>query len=110
MLKENYGNQMSNMRLIKKKIKWHEPEGENGRMAQEALVEVVDNQIRDNEPPETKETFERLMKEGYSELDSKKLIANVVSYELFGMLKRKEVYNADRYIKALKSLPKLPGE
>ena len=79
-------------------------------MAQEALLEVVDNQIRDNEPPETKETLERLMKEGYSEIDAKKLIANVVCYELFGMLKRKEVYNADRYIKALKLLPKLSGE
>ena len=98
------------MRLMKKRITWHEPEGENGQMTQEALLEVVDNQIRDNEPPETKETLERLMKEGYSELDSKKFIANVISYELFGMLKRKEVYNADRYINALKLLPKLPGE
>ena len=31
-----------------------------------AILEVVDNQIRDNDPPETKKTFNRLMKEGNS--------------------------------------------
>jgi len=31
-----------------------------------AFLEVVDNHLRDNNPPETKETLERLMAEGYS--------------------------------------------
>ncbi len=100
---------MFNLRLIKKKkkkkLKWHKPEGERGQMALETLLEVVDNQIRDNEPPETRITLERLISEGFSEIDAKKLIAGAVTTELFGMLKKSESYNQGRYIKALKSLP-----
>ena len=108
---------MSNLRLIKKKkkkkkkkLKWLEPEGEKGQMAREALLEVVDNQIRDNKPTETRETMERLLSEGFSEIDAKKLIAGVVASELFGMLKKREYYNEERYINALNSLPNLPWE
>ena len=103
---------MSNLRLIKKKkkkkkkkIEWDEPEGDGGQMAQETLLEVVDNQIRENDPPETKTTLQRLIKEGYSENDAKKLIAGVVVKVIDGMLKEKETYNQEQYIKALKSLP-----
>ena len=103
---------MSNLRLIKKKkkkkkkkIEWDEPEGDGGQMAQETLLEVVDNQIRENDPPETKTTLQRLIKEGYSENDAKKLIAGVVVKVIHGMLKEKETYNQEQYIKALKSLP-----
>ena len=31
------------------------------------LLEVVDNQIRDNNPPETRETLERLISAGHTE-------------------------------------------
>ena len=101
---------MSNLRLIKKKtkkkkIEWHEPEGEGGKNAQETLLEVVDNQIQENDPPEIRVTLHRLIKEGYSEIDAKKLIAGVVVKEIHGMLKEKETYNQERYIKALKALP-----
>ena len=108
---------MSNLRLIKKKkkkkkkkMKWHEPEGEHGQIAQEALIEVVENQIRDNDPPETRETMKRLMSDGFSEIDAKKLIAGVVATEIFFLLKKKELYNPELYIKALKALPNLPYE
>ena len=105
---------MSNLRLIKKKkkkkLQWPEPEGENGQLAQEALLEVVDNQIRDNKPTETRKTMERLLSEGFSKIDAKKLIAGVVASEIFGMLKKREHYSEERYINALKSLPNLPWE
>jgi len=32
---------------------------------QAAVLEVVENQLRDGTPPETKQTFERLMADGY---------------------------------------------
>ncbi|MFQ6129654.1 MAG: hypothetical protein ACE5OT_02455 [Candidatus Hadarchaeaceae archaeon] len=71
---------------------------------QRAILEVVENQLRDNKPPETKKTFERLLKEGYSEEDAKKLIGTVVVSEIFNVLKRGEAYDEERYIKALKKL------
>ena len=43
------------------------------------ILEVVDNQLRANKPPETRSTLERLIKEGYSKEEAKKLIGCVVT-------------------------------
>ncbi len=71
------------------------------------ILEVIDNQIRDNNPKETRLTFERLMKEGFTEEKAKELIGTVVSTELFELLKNKEYFNESRYIGRLKKLPDL---
>ena len=71
---------------------------------QRAILEVVENQLRDNKPPETRETFERLLRKGYSEEDAKKLIGTAVVFEVFNVLKEQEPYNEKRYIRALKEL------
>ena len=75
-----------------------------------AYLEVVDNQLRDNDPPETKETFDRLVEEGFSEEDAKILIAQAVCLETFCMLKHHEKFNLERYVRNLKGLPKEPEE
>lgn len=72
-----------------------------------ALLEVVENQLRDNTPPETKQTLDRLIKEGHSEEEAKRLIATVVATEIFGVLKNKRPYDQARYIAALNRLPKV---
>jgi hypothetical protein len=48
--------------------------------------------------------------EGHTLEEAKRLIGVVVAYEIFGMLKRGEVYNPVRFVAALKRLPKLPKE
>jgi hypothetical protein len=73
-----------------------------------AILEVVDNQLANKTPPETSQTFERLLREGKSEDEAKMLIASVVSVEIFEVLKRQEPYNNERFVKALNSLPELP--
>lgn len=83
---------------------------ENGQKAGEAIVEVVENQIADNNPPETKQTLERLIKSGEPRENAIRYIASVLSIEIFGVLKHQEPYNNERYIKNLKALPKLPNE
>ena len=75
-----------------------------------AYMEVVENQIRDNTPPETRITFDRLKREGFSELDAKKYIAQVIASETFWMMKKKEPYNLKRFIKNLNRLPADPEE
>jgi peroxiredoxin family protein len=72
-----------------------------------AILEVVDNQITANDPPETTQTLERLKKEGYSEKEAIELIACVVSVEIFDILKTKEEFNLERFVKALNKLPKM---
>jgi hypothetical protein len=73
-----------------------------------ANLEVVENQLQANDPPETRQTFDRLISEGYSEEEAKKLIGCVVSSEIFDVLKKQEPFNPERYAKALNKLPKLP--
>jgi hypothetical protein len=83
-------------------------ETEDGQRAGEAIIEVVENQLRDNQPPETKETLERLISMGETRENAMRYIASVLSVELFEVLKSKKPYDEKRYIKNLKALPKLP--
>jgi peroxiredoxin family protein len=76
----------------------------------EMIFEIIENQIRDGVPPETKETFDRLIAEGYSKEETLKLMGCAVSSEIFGVLKEGRKYDEAAYIEALKSLPKLPWE
>ena len=75
-----------------------------------AIIEVVENQLRSNDPPQTRQTFERLIQAGHSEEEAKHLIGSVVSAEIFDVLKRQEPFNLDRFVKALDRLPTMPWE
>jgi hypothetical protein len=79
----------------------------NPKVVRAAILEVVDNQLRDGTPPETKETLQRLIREGYSAEDAKGLIGTVVATEIFGVLKYGAPFDQARFVAALKQLPKL---
>ena len=74
------------------------------------ILEVVDNQLRADDPPETRTILNRLIAEGYSEKDAKELIGCVVTSEIFDVMKNKEEFNLKRYVDALNKLPKLPWD
>lgn len=80
----------------------------DGQRAGEAMVEAVENQIRDNDPPETRITLDRLMTLGESRENAMRHIACVLSVEVFEALKNKTPYNEEHYLKNLKNLPELP--
>ncbi len=75
-----------------------------------AILEVVDNQLRDGTPPETRQTFDRLVAQGYSASEAKRLIGVVVASEIFDILKQNQPYNSARFIAALQRLPKVFDE
>lgn len=75
-----------------------------------AFLEVVDNQLRDNNPPETKETLERLMAEGHSAEEAKELIAQAVAVESYVVMKTKTTFNRERFVRNLMALPQEPKE
>ena len=75
-----------------------------------AILEVVENQLRDNTPPETRQTFERLLAEGRSSDEAKRLIACVVVLEIFDLLKGQQPFDQGRFVAALHRLPTLPWE
>ena len=75
-----------------------------------AVLEAVDNQLRDLNPPEAKETYDRLTASGISDKEARRLIAVALSAEMFEVLQNKKEYNAQRYIASLRKLPKLPWD
>ncbi len=81
----------------------------SSRVLNQAILKVVDNQIRDLTPPATRETFDRLVREGVTKDEARRLIACVVASEIFDVLKHEQPYDEERYLKALKKLPELPG-
>lgn len=73
-------------------------------------MEVVDNQIAGNDPPETLEAMNRLTSEGISKQDAKNYIAQAVCVEVWDILKNQKEFNRDRYVRNLKNLPEEPKE
>jgi peroxiredoxin family protein len=78
--------------------------------ARAAFLAAIETQIRSNDPPETKQTLDRLMKEGFSREESMKYIACALIGELFGILKNESKYDHARYVANLKRLPKRPWD
>ena len=83
---------------------------EGSELARAAIFEVIENQIRDNTPPETKETLKRLMAEGQSKEEAMKLIGCALAVEIYEAMKSAQPYNESRYVANLKALPNLPWD
>ena len=82
--------------------------GEGSEALLGAALEAVGNQLSENDPPETTQTLERLMAEGYSREDALALIARAMAIEIYEVVKTGLSYNQERYLGALNSLPELP--
>ncbi|MGO9147618.1 MAG: hypothetical protein ACLQDF_14750 [Desulfomonilia bacterium] len=86
-------------------------DNENKMNVKEALFEAIQGQINNDNPKETKLTYERLVSEGHTHHEAMRLIAFVLVNEMNDMLKANRPFNEARYIKALKALSKkLPRE
>ena len=81
---------------------------ETNHILRQQILDIVDNQMKANEPQETNLTFKRLIEQGYSDSDAKTLIAQCVSVEIFKILKNKEPFDLKRYVTNLNRLPKEP--
>jgi hypothetical protein len=71
----------------------------------EEMKKVVRNQIRQNDPPETKQTYDRLIREGFPIDEVMRQLAEVVMAEIYDVTKNKEPFNQERYIRRLNNLP-----
>ena len=74
----------------------------------EQIFEIIKNQLKDNNPPETKTTYDRLRRQGFDDFETMQMIGQCLAVELFDVLKFGKLFNNARYIKNLKSLPKEP--
>ena len=69
-----------------------------------ALLAAVDNQLRGNDPPITRETFERLQAEGYSAKQAKEKIAAVLVEDIYEVMTTKNPHDEAAYERRLKAL------
>lgn len=74
------------------------------------MFEIIENQIENNDPPETKLTLDRLIKEGHNKTLSMKLIAQCLLIEMNRMVKFNELFDNNKYVKSLSNLPNTPEE
>jgi hypothetical protein len=81
---------------------------ETNEILREQIFEIIKNQLRDNTPPEVKITYDRLIKDGYDDFQTRQMIGQCLAVELFGVLKYKIPFNNEQYIKNLTALPKEP--
>lgn len=79
-------------------------------IARDAIFEAIENQIRDNNPPITKETLNRLIAEGYSKDEAMKLIGFSLANEISEIMNDNQPFNEERYSQNLRNLPDLPWE
>jgi regulator of protease activity HflC (stomatin/prohibitin superfamily) len=77
---------------------------------QKEILKTVANQLAANDPPEAKQTYDRLLAEGYSDEEARKLIACAVTAELFAVMKYQKPSDPERYVRYLDELPGLPGD
>lgn len=81
-----------------------------GQVAGEAVVEVIENQLKNNEPAEVQRTLDRLMKMGETRENTIRYIACAFSIEIYEAIKNGSPYDEKRYVRNLKKLPTLPDE
>lgn len=75
-----------------------------------AVLQVVTNQLRANDPPETRETLDRLVGAGHSKEDAKRLIGCVVACEIFQVMRDHREFDNVKFVRALRGLPTLPWD
>jgi len=80
------------------------------RILRETIMEVVANQVRNNDPPEARQTLERLMGEGISEEDARIYIAQALCVEIWHAGVKNSEFNLERFVRNLENLPKEPQE
>ncbi len=74
------------------------------------ILEVVENQIRENDPPETGRTIDRLVGEGYADDEARRLVSTAVTVEIFHIMRDHEKFNRDRFVWNLSQLPHEPWD
>ena len=68
------------------------------------ILEVVDNQLRENNPPVTKESYDKLIDAGYSAREAKEKIGAIVIEEIYDVMKENQLYDEKRYTQALRNM------
>ena len=75
----------------------------NLRLKAEILT-IVENQLREDDPPETRQTLERLLAQGYLPERAKEMIGSVVIEQIWTILHDKTEFDRARFVRGLEGL------
>ena len=77
------------------------------RTVKDGFLDTVTKQIDSGEPPETRATYDRLLKTGHSETEALHLITAVLRNEMNKMIQNSQPFDTPHYVELLKKLPHL---
>ena len=69
-----------------------------------AILEVVENQIRNGDPPETRQTLQRLLAAGYSRKQAIEMIGSALVEEIWAILHDHKLFDQARFAALLEQL------
>jgi hypothetical protein len=75
------------------------------RTVKDGFLDTVLKQIANGQPPETKATYDRLMKSGLSETETLHLVTAVLRSEMNRMIEESKPFDDASYTEQLKKLP-----
>ena len=78
---------------------------EGNQYLQENIMQVLDNQLEAGDPPETRETYDRLIKSGITVKETRRLIACIIVGEIYDIMKNQKPFNHTRFVERLTLLP-----
>jgi hypothetical protein len=73
----------------------------------DGFVDTVLRQIDSGDPPEARQTYDRLIEEGHSNNETLHLMAAALRLEMKSMLDQSKPFDTARYASLLKKLPAL---
>ena len=68
---------------------------ETNEELREQIFEIIKNQLKDNDPPETKATFDRLRKQGFDDFQTRQLIGQCIAVLAGAQNRREYLYLSD---------------
>ncbi len=75
-----------------------------------SISDIIDKHIKENDPPETQQTLERLTKEGRTMDEARQLISSAVAVEIFHIYCERKPNDPKRYAWNLARLPQEPWD
>ena len=83
---------------------------EENEIFREQILNIVANQLKENDPPETKTTYDRLKADGFDDFQIRQMIGACVTVEIYDVIKSGKPYDNDRYTRNLNKLPEEPDD
>lgn len=83
---------------------------QGSELARMAILEAIETQIEEDDPPEIAQTLQRLMSAGESREEALRLIGCVMADEMFYMLKHRREFDLARHTRMLGRLPRMPWD